>query len=152
MKLLTLITLLTSFNVFAISTRNCPETISFKFTEFDLMNRRFLYSEIEALKDLGVLKEVANANGTYNSKCHYRGDKVTAVISGSLRENAIKKATLSVYTHDYIIYTRLADVQKSGLTPKFKFAEIYVYGEYCSWGDCIPNYYPIGNANSISVK
>jgi hypothetical protein len=103
MKLLTLITLLTSLNTFAITTKNCPETITFKFTEFDLMDRRFLNEEIEALKDLGVLKGTLKANGKYNSNCHYRSENASAVISGSLRENAKKKATLTVYTNDYII-------------------------------------------------
>ena len=156
-----------STSLFAIVTKDCPKSISYSLEMIDSLNtvQSNGWNDIGIQKAQDQLNEEKDLKGSltfknkYVSKCFYegldsQGRFIHAKLEGSTRTNAIKPATLLLYAAESMaIYFPIAKVQKNGLTlknPKSKIS-IYFRGQYCSWGDCIPDHINIASASILNI-
>jgi hypothetical protein len=157
MKIL-LFTILISFNAFSIETKNCAKKIKLELSSFDIngtiphdqYNERGAMEAANKLEKTKKLKLNFVKTNSYNSRCHYKADGASAVIEGSLRVNAKKKAVMKVYLHDHevVAYLPLEETTPEYIVFKNEKTKFYYRGEYCAWGDCIPQYFNIGHAKT----
>lgn len=174
MKLIALVAFLFSIASQAVVTKNCPEEITVNLPKiynddivdedawgddsrfpFDGWNGPGIVRLQNKLRALGSLTLKYDLISTPSAVCNYRGvdqngDYTSATLYGSTRTNAAEPATLKFYAVSSLAgYVGISKVEKTGLTPKGKFAGLYYRGEFCSWGDCIPDHIKIGNAEVL---
>lgn len=114
----------------------------------------------EGLSRVNQISAKLKLDRASDAKCSYISEtsKLRAELRGSTRENAVNPATLVVRsdTMDYraVIYIPIKAVKKTGLELKNPSgsASVYYPGQYCSWGDCIPDHIYIGSVSEVSVK
>lgn len=178
MKLLVIFGLLLSASMAgAVVTKNCPETLEVVLNDFDMngvIDDNFEPQDVNDFpfdgwngpgmlklrKKLATQKEVsAKLELTWSgqAKCHYRGETAlgeyaSARLEGSLKPGAKEPATMIFYNGSLVVYINLADVKKTGVVAKYNSASLYYAGEYCSWGDCIPNHILIGDSKLKFLK
>ena len=153
------VTVLLSFSTSAVVTKNCPETLNFKATAIkvaqhyanDNWNTPGLYATADFLSKKEEIEAELTLQNTYSSKCYYtgqdsEGNYFSANLKGSTRANAKEKAVLVMYSKSYVMYMDIKEVKKTGLSAKYDKASLYYQGEYCSWGDCVPDHILMGEA------
>jgi hypothetical protein len=162
-------------SAYAVVTKDCPEAISLVLTDFEMngvVDDDFEPQDVNDIpydgyngpgminlrKELTHLERIeANIKLSYkaNSQCIYRGEDtlgkyVSLTLKGSLRPNAKDPATMIVYRGSLAAYSRLSSLKP--LTSKWGQASLYYRGEWCSWGDCIPNHIEVGISKSVVIK
>jgi len=159
-----------SLNAFAISVRNCPDTLSIRL-DSPVLSKFYGQPSDEFLKffdDRGQLETTLELNYRASAKCHYvstRGDKeiYSATIEGSLREGAKGRAVIKVYTSlnlrgssrvdlsNNVVYIVLKKLSKRRVSIDRK-STVYRNVDQCSWTDCIYNHSSFGYFFNTAVK
>lgn len=148
----------------AVVTKNCPQTIKASYSIDKLYNSQpqdnwndrgieATVNELQNVKSISVEVELFNSAA---AQCSYRGSTPTgeyvfAILAGSTRANAKKKAQLVVYTKNTVVYVGVTKVSTNGLSSN-TISDLYYRGEYCSWGDCVPNYINIGETTLLGLE
>lgn len=177
MKKITLISfaLVWASSAMAVITKDCPKTLVVELDQFELnyvIDDNFEPQDLndfpydgyngpgmlqlrKELKDLGSISAEVELMYTASSQCSYRGKDIPGKfvgvnLKGSLRPNAKEPATMILYRGSLAAYIPLKSLKP--IQAKKPTASLYYRGEYCSWGDCIPNHIKIGDAKSVLFK
>lgn len=162
---------LSAFSAKAVVMKTCPESIEVKlggFQNHQVLDDEGYYdnwngpgiarlqSYLKATPEITVAVDLKYKAG---SKCYYEGKNQAGQyakikIEGSFKPDAAKAATMVVYaTDDLVTYHPLESMQKTGVKLKERmFFSTYYQGEYCSWGDCVPDHIQVGVGSQVSVK
>lgn len=162
----------------AVVRKDCPESIKVTFNQFkmnDVIDDNFEPQDVndiayDGYNDLGMLRLRKNLrergtitatlkkqNWNTPAKCNYRGQTTdgqyaSARLEGSLRAGAKDPATMVFYNGSLVVYVNLASIKPTGLEAKLQSVPLYYAGEWCSWGDCIPNHIQVGEGNLAFLK
>lgn len=168
MKTTFLLCAILSFNVNAVITKNCPDSIEVMMAspELDSWTANKAYQDF--FKTETLIGGELTLQSTANSECEYtRGENNSYInrvtLTGSLRPNATHPATAIIRYKipvskkidkpigNGILYVRLLDIQRSGITAQER-GSLYYQGKHCSWGDCIPDHRYMGKMNEVIIQ
>lgn len=172
MKLLLTITILfTSLSASAVKTKDCPDSLEVslsKFENYEILDEFESYDNWndpgiarvqKFLENVAVVKVTAQLKYHPSGKCFYVGKnqdgKFARIrLEGSLKSNAVQPATMTVYASgDLATYHPIESLKKTELKVKaLPFYNTYYRGEYCDWGECLPDHINVGNGELITVK
>jgi len=160
---------------FAVIVKDCPQNIEVSLVGinldtlispyrsyddddcwYDCHNEPGLSRALAVLKQHESLQIQLELTSARSAVCQYRGEfgsrAVYAKIEGSLRSNASKKATLVTYWNELVMYTTLSEMKPHFIAPASAVTGLYYNGEYCDWGDCVPNHIRLGLATSTELN
>jgi hypothetical protein len=169
--LLTIAILFTSLSASAVRTKDCPDSLEVSLSNFenyeildenggyDNWNDPGIARVQDFLKNTAEVKVSAQLKYTPSGQCYYvgqnqDGEYATIRLEGTLKANAVQPATMTVYASDDLVtYHPIESLKKTELKIEaVPFYNTYYRGEYCDWGECVPDHINIGTVEVISVK
>jgi hypothetical protein len=159
---------------FAVVVKDCPQKIKMNLNSinldaltppystddndcwYDCYNEPGLSRAMNLLEQYNAITIELELTLARSAVCNYKGkldsSPVYAKIEGSFRPNATKKATLVTYWNSLVMYTSLGEMNPAFIAPLSPVTGLYYNGEYCDWGECVPNHIRLGLANSTDLK
>lgn len=162
-------TVLTASPAVAIQVNKCPQFLNIEIGRPKGLESYAAIAYENFFSEGKTISAKLNLVSTRSSQCEYRSvgqneEIFSAVISGSLRNGAINEALLSIFAdikvgrstnreidiESAVIYSKIATLSTKGISLQ-EAGRLYRRGEFCSYGDCAPDYVFMGKFELLNV-